>query len=268
MKTLFEKRDPIDELANRTYPTSQIVHATKALVDSLLSMNTSNRPIKKTVVDRYVNEIKSGRWFLTNQGIGVSSTGVLIDGQHRLEAIKQAGYPPVQILIVNGISDDAKLAVDQHAKRSARDILQFAFSCRVSRSAPAIATTILAVINGKHKHPSMYEVFDCVSKYATEIEQVVEMPKNMVFFAAPYLAAIVYSLHNGIGDVDRAKDFLQRVESGEMLTKDDPRFHLRNSIITTKQTCGGSTIRTERFLKAMKAYAAHINGQKMGTLRV
>ena len=107
-------------------PTAQFVAMTKAIVDSLQSMDTHNRAKKRDLVAFYVDQIKSGNWTATNQGIGVSSDGILVDGGHRIEALKQAGYPPVTMLVVTGLSRDAQQYVDCHARRSMRDRLKLA----------------------------------------------------------------------------------------------------------------------------------------------
>lgn len=251
-------------------PTAEIRTATKQLVDALLSMNTSNRPIKPRVVEKYARDIKTGKWVLTNQGIGVSESGILIDGQHRLEAIKACGYPPVTILIVTGLSDDCKLAVDQHAKRSARDMLQFAFDYRVSNSAPAIATALICSKspNGWAGGQTMSEIYECILEHAEEIQAVVELPKNLKNFAAPYLAAFIDCIKSGIGDLEKLAKFIHDVESGEMLSRNDPQFHLHNLMKSTRMTGGGSVVRKERFEKAKKAFTAYSAGQKMGVLRI
>lgn len=246
---------------------AEIRTATKTLVDALLAMNTSNRPIKKRVVEKYARDIKAGNWLLTNQGIGVSDSGVLLDGQHRLEAIKQCGYPPVSILVVSGLSEDCKMAVDQHAKRTARDMLQFAFEYRVSYYAPAIATALLASKTDWRGGYTMSEIYDCILDHEEEIRSIVEIPKNHKSFAAPYLAAFVQCIRDGIGDLEKMTKFIHDVETGEMLSKNDPQFHLHNLMRTTKSNGGGGLLRKERFEKAKKAYTAYASGQKMGVLR-
>lgn len=249
-------------------PTATIRIATRELVDTLLAMNTNNRKLRKTVVDNYKRDLLSGNWHLTNQGIGVSCNGVLIDGQHRLEAIKAAGYPPVDILIVGGLNGIVQNLVDQQVKRSARDVLQFAFNVRVANQAPAICNVILRSVfcfGGGYK-PTMTELMDCVNDYCEEIETVVAKPKSMTFFAAPYLAAFVLSCKNG--HTEKTLEFMEAVEAGELLSKDMPAFHLRNLIVSNRRNSGGMAVQKERFLKAEKAVSAHTENQKMGVLRV
>lgn len=249
--------------------TAEIKTATKELVDTLLSMNTKNRNIKKSVVDKYKRDIEAGNWKLTNQGIGISSNGVLIDGQHRLYAIKEAGYPPVQLLVVSGLDEDAQKLVDQHAKRSARDLLLFAFDTRVCRHAPAIATCLLKSKTGKwNLAPTASELMQTILDYEEQISCVIQAPLNGGFYAAPSMAAFVLCIVENPSKKEQIVQFIQQVESGEMLNKTMPAFHLRNLVVLSRKNSGGGLMQQERFLKTVKATTAYINGESMGVLRV
>jgi hypothetical protein len=246
-------------------PYAEIRTVTKTLVDTLLAMNTNNRIIKSRVVERYKRDIASGNWALTNQGIGVSADGVLIDGQHRLLAIAQSGYPPVEILVVYGLAMDSQKHVDQQAKRSARDLLVFAFNARVSRSAPAIGNCILKfdLITTGYT-PTISELMECIDTYMEEIESLSAIPKKANFFAAPFMASFtVAAKKHGIS---RIADFMRSVEDGENLVKTMPAFHLRNMIITQKGKVG-SNGQKERMIKCNKAISAYLEGKEMGVLR-
>ena len=61
------------------------------LARELLTGNTENRKISKAVVNRYKSEIELNKWDLTHQGILIGRDGLVIDGQHRLHAIVEAG---------------------------------------------------------------------------------------------------------------------------------------------------------------------------------
>jgi hypothetical protein len=250
-------------------PEAQIKTATKELVESLLAMNTANRGVRKTIVESYSRDIKAGKWKLTNQGIGVTSNGVLADGQHRLMALRACGYPPLPILIVTGLDSDVQIVVDAHAKRSARDLLHFAFGARVNRSAPAIANVLIRVVKGWTGGGSTnHELMDKIGDYSHEIETITAAPKNEKFFAAPYLAAFCEVLKQRNEDVDRICDFIVKVESGELLTKKMPEFHLRNFATLSKNSSGSGTVQRERYLKAEKALIAKLENQEMGVLRI
>lgn len=247
-------------------PFALVKTATKDLVDSLLSMNTKNRFIRKRVVERYAREIEAGKWLLTNQGIGVSWDDVLVDGQHRLEAIKKCGYPALPLLIVYGLDPAASIAVDQHAKRSTGDCLLFSFDTRVSKNAPSIANVLHRTKNGWQAQASARECLEIIEKYMDEIEFVTSIPVSGGFFAAPYFAAFIHAIEFG-ANKDYVADFIRQVEAGEKLERDMPAFHFRNYIISTKSSGGGRDIQTERYSKALKATMAFVNGQKMHVLR-
>ncbi len=248
-------------------PYAEIKTATKQLVDSLLEMNTENRNLKKRTVDQYAADIMAGNWKLTNQGIGVTTNNVLADGQHRLEAIKQCGYPPVPLLIVHGLSPDVQIAVDSHSKRTARDILHFAFGFRVSRMAPAIANVLLRNLKNQWYGAFSNQILmDCISEYAEEIEVITSAPKNGNYFAAPFMAGFVIQLKATPALKDQILKFIEAVETGEMLNKTMPEYHLRNYIaVSTKQK--GGEAQKERLAKAVKAIGASLKGEKMGVLR-
>lgn len=247
-------------------PRAEIKTATKQLIDWLLSMNTDNRPCRASVVDVYVDEIKAGRWHLTNQGIGVSEDGLLVDGQHRLLAIKKAGYPPLPILVVTGLSRESRMAVDQHAKRNARDLLQFAFNAKVSRAAPAIARLIDKQTNsnwGSGGTP-IGKIMEVISEYREEIEAIAEAPSLASFFSAPVLAGAVLSARER-GRHGEIIAFLTRVMRGEMLIKNQPEYHLRNLVLGGQ--CGGSMMQREFLRKTVKAIDHHLSGKPMSVLR-
>jgi hypothetical protein len=251
---------------NNTY-RAEIRNANKEIVDALLSMNTRNRSVRKSVVERYCRDIQNGNWFLTNQGIGVSSCGVVVDGQHRLEAIKKAGYPPVPLLIVYGLDIESQKVVDQQVKRSARDLLLFAFDARVSRQAPSIANCILKSQqnwNGSYS-PTMSELMQFIADWSDEIAFVVGVPSSINFFAAPYLAAFVIGCRSH--GREKVASFMQRVETGEMLNKNMPEYHLRNLAITSRKGSAGYLIQVERFNKTTKALDCFCDGKEMGVLR-
>lgn len=62
----------------------------------------SQRRINDETVAKYVADMKAGFWLVNNQGIGFDVEGNLLDGRHRLWAIKLAGVP-VDMLVVRGL---------------------------------------------------------------------------------------------------------------------------------------------------------------------
>jgi hypothetical protein len=253
---------PINENPNAV---AKIVTLNRAMVDSLLACNTKNRNIRKSVVDRYMRDMKNGNWELTHQGIALSDDNVLIDGQHRLMAIRELGYIPIQSLLVTGLRFSSQKNVDQQAKRSMRDVLKIAFDTEFAASAPAIAKAIQRDAKG-NASLTADETISVVEQYFDEIEMVCSNAKDR-FFATAYLAGFVLCAKANPNDWDKIAEFMHAVQTGEMLSRTMPAFHLRNLVINTRGSNAGGIVIVERLRKSQKAAQAFIDGQQMGVLR-
>ena len=104
---------------------SQVLLVTPALAIALLSRNPNNRPLSKCNLEFLKSELKSGQWKLTHQGIAIAQDGSLIDGQHRLQAIKETGIS-AELLVTEGIDGEVFSVLDTGKKRSGKDVLSTA----------------------------------------------------------------------------------------------------------------------------------------------
>ena len=244
------------------------------MTESLLKMNTHNRPVKKSVVSRYVRDMKNGQWDLTCQGIGVSECGVLVDGQHRLIAHRESGYPVIDVVLVTGLNMESQKLHDQHTKRDARDIFRLAFSADIARVTPAILQVLAKFDTGVHEKRglsrqtlSISEMYNMFDEYADSIEAVCDNLVERTFFPAPVLAACVNLYHAELVTKDQAREFLHQVRTGENLNRTMPTYHLRNLIMTTRKMGAGTMVQKERYEKSIKALKAFASGESMGVLR-
>lgn len=67
---------------------TEIKMITPELATEMLKHNKSNRTLRKYKVLQYAHDMQNGKWNLTGQGITFGKDGSLLDGQHRLHAIK------------------------------------------------------------------------------------------------------------------------------------------------------------------------------------
>lgn len=253
-----------------TTPQVEIVTASKALVDKLLSMNTRNRLVKKSHVERITREIKDGKFFLTASGIGVSKTGVVLDGQHRLLAIKKAGYPPVKFVLTTGLEDESQIAVDRHAKRSLSDALTLHMNITVSGHMVALANSLhfaggatkqsrpfAAAGSGGLQDSIMARFMADHSELAAKVVTVTGQTR-----ASVAAAIFVYALHRP----DEAMEFARDVAKGANLSEDHPAYRLR-SALTRFKASNNAHGRMEVFKLAAAACMAHSNGRTLKLLR-
>jgi hypothetical protein len=87
-----------------------------------LKFNNNNRPLRKSHIWELASDMIKGNWQVTHQGIAFDITGRLIDGQHRLHAIIEAGVP-IKTSVTRGCSASSFSILDRGSNRSASDIL-------------------------------------------------------------------------------------------------------------------------------------------------
>lgn len=141
---------------------------TPARAEQLLAGNTHNRPVSKAYVRELRRELEEGRWKPTHQGVAVADDGSLLDGQHRLMAIRDSGIP-APLFVAEGVQRDAWDAIDQHRRRTGGQILALA---GVSKDAPrmvAMARAILQVVYGNNK-VSNTAAAEYAVRHQTELE--------------------------------------------------------------------------------------------------
>ena len=95
---------------------------TPSLASSYLEFNSNNRPLRYSHIRSMAYDMKNGDWQVTHQGIAFDSTGRLIDGQHRLHAIIEAGVA-IQMPVTRGCSAASFSIIDRGANRSTADVL-------------------------------------------------------------------------------------------------------------------------------------------------
>lgn len=94
---------------------------TPEVADSLLRGNRYNRAIRKAWVSFLANEIRNGRWKLTSSAIAIAPDGRVLNGQHRLMAIVEAGIPAMVMLALN-MPEDGFVAEDRGIGRTVADV--------------------------------------------------------------------------------------------------------------------------------------------------
>lgn len=119
---------------------AHVIIMTKEFVDKALAANQNNRKPRQTHIAKFRRLLARGHWCVTSQGIGFDLTGRLIDGQQRLMAIRDAGYPPVKLVVVNHLSVLSRIYIDSLlAIRKALDHLKFSFGV-TNMDGKAVAT--------------------------------------------------------------------------------------------------------------------------------
>lgn len=245
--------------------TAEIVIANKQIVDELRALDTHNRKKKESHIEFLRQEIRAGNWTVTNQGIGVTVSGWIADGGHRLEALALEGYPAVQLLIVRGLPDAAQKYVDQHAKRTMTDTLALFFDQSISTRVIAGINVLLKAASG-WRGPGKFGpdvMIDEFTKKENAIQRISGIEKSSSL-SAPVWAAMVETFHETKDE--RVITFVEQIIRGEMLQVGDPALVLRNWISSNSGASGGGLVQRERFEKSRNAVLAYLEERRLTKL--
>ncbi len=238
------------------------VYATQELVDRLLSYNTRNRPKKDGYLHRLTACVKNGRWFASPDAIAVSSSGILLNGQHRLESIKAAGYPQVALLIVAGLPDSSMAIIDRGVGRTMRDTVSLLLNSTVGARLVAALNWFYRIRTDQISATSV----DCdpnilLEYMETHKEIIDELMPIIGRQRAPITAAI---FDYATADQVMALEFARQIAYGEGLTKSDPAYRVREAI--KKWKGGGNTIQKQNYELVVAAINKHRSGKKVKRL--
>ena len=120
---------------------AEVVRLTPAMATSWLRANKINRPIRKRHMNFLAGEISAGNWQVNGQAIVIAENENVLDGQHRLLAIIEAGTA-IETLVVYGISEKAFATIDTGAVRTGADALCLHFRDYPHMTVKSVATAV------------------------------------------------------------------------------------------------------------------------------
>lgn len=214
------------------------VDVTPELAEEWSNYNVHNRTKSEGRKIALANAIQEGDWLLNGETIklGVDADGRpwLIDGQHRVESIIEAGQP-VESVVVTGLNEPGvQETVDTGRKRTVGDMLKLrgekdyhnlAAAIRHAyryihyydlrqQLAPETAQQLIAMLD---EHGGIRDSVRVSRNYT-----ILGMPKSLVA-ALHYLFGMVH-----VGDRD---DFFEKLHTGYNLPENDAIGKLRNWLI-------------------------------------
>lgn len=247
---------------------------TPKVAKEYLSKNTNNyRSVIPHIVNRYAKDMSDGLWEENGNAIAFSRRGVLLDGQHRLNAIIKANMP-VNMVVVRDIDDQAS-TFDYQTKRTDTQILKASGLCGYARSlqASAIASILLCGTFNRNssisKETSVKKKRIFLEANETEIDAVGQATfcgdkaTRCSVRAAVYCAA--WCLFVAGETCEDLKEFFTVVNSGFPINGREcsPCIVLRNSLVNTKGQYQSSPESMERdFNTTIRAYLDFKHGIK------
>ena len=214
----------------------EYIIATKAIVDRLLDGNLRNRRLNAGHMKKLSMDIRNGRYVFTGQPVIRDQNGYLRDGQHRLIAIKESGYPAIPLLLVTlkGDTSHIEQAYDRMDINKSRTYSQRLEHKGLdhARTIASLRKKITYLKTSFTSYPVLPDsVYDEVGQmYSYEIEAVAPLVNNG--FTAD-MGAAACLVARATGCLSDCIEIIKKAKTGEMLKISTPEHTLMKIINKT-----------------------------------
>lgn len=245
-----------------------VVEVDPTTASAWLQHNTHNRSMREDAVSALARDMAAGRWQYTGESVKFSTSGRLLDGQHRLAAIVQAKVA-VPILVVPGLPDEAQDVMDTGAKRTASDVLDLAGELNPTLLAAAVRLAIIyerGNLTGRIQQVTHSEVLGWLSANPA-IRDAVAAARN--FAAIPLSGAMIaFGLWRlRLVDREAADEFFTDLAQMRTEGKGDPRAALLQRLNAARSSRENLT-RPAQVSLLFRAWNAVRRGQPVTLLKV
>lgn len=217
-------------------PHAEVVTLTPVLAFLLLQRNSNNRNIRRMNSEFIRNDIISDRWQFNGESIVISDTGILLDGQHRCDAVVQTGTS-IRVSLVFGALEEARFTIDIGSPKSAANFLHMKGFTDTNNMAATIAQIIQYQKSGDISHgfrrPTKTEIINAVSELKGLQASIDIVSGAKALGARSCLAFCHYIFKKKAGAV-AADEFILKLIDGDGLRKGDPIYYCRERLIAMK----------------------------------
>jgi hypothetical protein len=237
------------------------------VASAYLHRNTRNRAFMRTVAERYASDMAAGDWLTTHQGIAFDVNDVLVDGQHRLQAVVLSGRT-VRLLVIRGLSPDAMEVIDRMKMRTIAHTLKILGYEYTDNRTIAVARRMLVGPQGGSR---------AITVTDAQLRRFLDAHLEAILFAreaagtkfpAAVLAAFARAYLNE--DPEQLRLFglaLQGDEEASKQTVPTTR-RLRELVLTlrAKHAAGGCSVGVSLYRKTQHAIWLHLTGKSLTSL--
>ncbi|PVD04495.1 hypothetical protein DBP12_03455 [Streptomyces sp. CS014] len=125
-----------------------VYEITEDVARKLMEINEANRPMRQSVVQRYVDDMENGRWHFVGDPIVIDEEGNMRSGQHRCRAGIRAKRT-FRATVIEDVPVEAFASIDTGAKRSPGNQLSIAYGVHNASMIAAIIPRFLDISEGR-----------------------------------------------------------------------------------------------------------------------
>lgn len=245
---------------------------TPEMAATMLEYNTENRPCSPGTVKQYAELIRAGRWGVGGNGtcepIIFSDLPRLLSGQHRLQAIVEAGVPQ-RMLVVFGEPDGNFAYIDQGRRRTSGDIFAI-YKVPNYVQAAAASAWIWKYENNKFANtpPSPQELYEFYLQHeGLQGSMAIGRAFQDSGLAPP---SMMIALHYLCARKNRklADEFFRQVAEGVGITsKRTPAYKLRKKLLNNQASASAKLSNLLIAAFTVKSWNALRDGRALGVLK-
>lgn len=241
----------------------------------LTEWNKNNRPLSSPTVLFLAQAIERGEWQLTHQGIAFDEEGYLVDGQHRLAAIRKAGLA-VDIAVTYNVPRSAFAVMDTGRKRTGKDALSLAGESNGTHLAAALRGLHLYLTQpdvgwsgagSQVTHTQLLKLLEEHPNMRQSVNQGLQLNRAIkITVTAASIGCYVTTEERP--DIDQS-DWHEGLITGAGLEVGDPRLTLRNTMLdlAAGRRQRKSDDSRAHLLYYLKAWNAWVEGRSVKLLR-
>jgi hypothetical protein len=222
-------------LANPGVYTMSVETITVERAEEYLAANRGNRNIVQAHVAAMARDICNGRWMFNAQPICFSRSGRLLNGQHRLSAVLEAGQP-IEVLVMRDLPEEAFETYDKQAKKApavAEMFDDFGDRALVSATAVLLWRREMKPPGQPNATPTAAEIRDVIQTHP-DLMRLRGFARKMVRYGrASALAYAAYKILRD--DPQMGKVFLDRLETAANLPPGHIIIRLRDRLIDLRK---------------------------------
>lgn len=222
-----------------------------------------NHKVSLQAVKKYAQDMANDKWSYTGDPIAFTTTGDLIQGQHRLYAAIKANKS-LTAAIATGLDKQAYEVLDQGKTRTIGDVF---YSAGQPSDVATITRLIWAWKNNRIQSIDKFSGEIYTSSIA--LKTLKEHPEAVDFtkrykdckIISKHVAGFLYWLFS-MYDESTAEEFLDRALMGINLQRDTPDWSLNQKLIRNSQKLMGKMNRTQIIASVILAWRRYINLDK------
>ena len=231
-----------------------------------------NRKLRPSLIKKYAHSMLQGQWKINGEAIVFSKSGVLLEGQHRMNAVVVADIS-VPMLIVKGVEDSKEVlaTINDGASRTLTDRLTMQGITLNNIHAATLRSLLfgLSQAQGNGRNPSSrfttLDYIELFEKHYDAIEFAVSATRNKRGIAS---ASVCGAISRAYYHVDKGEllRFCNALVDNYAQSPEERSATLLHSFLLTHTNGGGGMIKKERYAKTERAIQAFISGKSIAKL--